>query len=260
MSQIGQKIIVSERQRGNPVLKHLRNVPWQHEKDIVPDYIVGATACALFISIRYHLLKPQYIERRLSELTSGEWRLRVLLCLIDQDDHAKPLHALNLLAIKYGCTLVLAHSQREAARLLECFKAYENNSGAAIKEKVDKDYLSRLTDVLTTVKPLNRTDVVTLTRTFGSLRDIINADLDQLRECPGLGDKKVKSLHDAFNKPFSLAASRRREERKRQREDASTHAAVECADIKGRDHTWPSTSYDDTHNTAATRSTLRNES
>lgn len=260
MSQLGQKIVVSDRQRGNPVLKHLRNVPWQHEKNIVPDYIVGATACALFISIRYHLLKPQYIERRLSELASGEWRLRVLLCLVDQDDHAKPLHALNLLAIKYGCTLVLAHSQREAARLLECFKAYENNSGAAIKEKVDKDYLSRITDVLTTIKPLNRTDVVTLTRTFGSLRDIVNADLDQLRECPGLGDKKVKSLYDAFNKPFSLAASRRREERKRQREDSSAPAAIEFAGTKELGHIRPPGRFDGTRNDNATiRNTFCNE-
>lgn len=219
-----QQIAVNERQRGNPLLKHLRNVPWRFEKKIVPDYVVGSTACALFISIKYHLLKPTYLERRLSEVKQGEWRLRVLLCLVDQEDHAKPLHDLNLMAIRYDCTLILAHSQREAARLLECFKAYENNSGAAIKAKIDKDYLSRLTDVLTTIKPLNRTDVVTLARTFGSLRGVANADLKSLKECPGLGDKKVKSLHDTFNKPFSLAASERR---KRKREQETNRQKVD---------------------------------
>lgn len=214
------RIAVSERQRGNPLLKHLRNVPWHFEKHVIPDYVVGASACCVFISIRYHLLKPLYIERRLSEVAEGQWRLKILLCLVDQDDHAKPLHALNILAIKYDSTLVLAHSQREAARLLECFKAYEHNSGAAIKEKVDHDYLSRLTDVLTTIKPINRTDVLTLARAFGSLKDVVNADLDQLQECPGLGDKKIAQLLDVFNKPFSLAARHRREDAKRKRDAA----------------------------------------
>ncbi|KAJ8611846.1 hypothetical protein CTAYLR_005782 [Chrysophaeum taylorii] len=213
-----QRILVNERQQGNPVLKLVRNVPWKFEKDLSVDYVVGAKAGALFISIRYHLLKPQYLERRLSEMRAAEWRLRVLLCLVDIEDNSKPLHDLNLLAIKYECTLVLAHSQREAARLLECFKAYETNSAAAIKEKVDKDYLSRLTDVLTTVKPLNRTDVATLSRNLGSFRDICNADLSQLRDCSGLGDKKVANLHDVFTKPFSEAARRNRTAKKRKRD------------------------------------------
>lgn len=36
-------IIVSKRQQGNPVLKHIRNVRWQFD-DIVPDYQVGRVA------------------------------------------------------------------------------------------------------------------------------------------------------------------------------------------------------------------------
>ena len=45
-------IMVSKRQEGNPVLKHIRNVRWQYA-DIVPDYQMGQQTCALFLSLRW---------------------------------------------------------------------------------------------------------------------------------------------------------------------------------------------------------------
>lgn len=35
-------------QRGNPILKFVRSVPWEFG-DIVPDYVLGQTTCALFL-------------------------------------------------------------------------------------------------------------------------------------------------------------------------------------------------------------------
>ncbi|KAH8049074.1 hypothetical protein JL722_12074 [Aureococcus anophagefferens] len=158
---MADRLLVSERQRGNPLLKHLRNVAWRFEKKLVPDYVVGEKHCAVFISIRYHLLKPSYLSRRLAELKAETWRLRVLLCHVDLDDAAKALHELNVLAVKAECTLILGHSDRECARYLECFKAYERNSAACIKDKVDGTHHAQLADALTTIKPVNKTDVAT---------------------------------------------------------------------------------------------------
>mmetsp|Transcript_7670 Transcript_7670/g.11560 ORF Transcript_7670/g.11560 Transcript_7670/m.11560 type:complete len:298 (+) Transcript_7670:73-966(+) len=210
------EIIVNEsRQKGNPLLKEIRHVKVVYMKDIVPDFIVGASACVMFISVRFHMLKPEFLSRRLAELKTVQFRLRVLLCLVDNDDHREAMHAINLAAIRSECTLILAHSSREAARFLECFKAYEHNNGAAIKEKIDKDHISKLTDILTTIKPLNKTDVVTLARTFGSFRNIVNAPQSQLQECPGLGDKKLSNLREVLDQPFSTAARLRRQQKKR---------------------------------------------
>ncbi|KAH8065230.1 hypothetical protein JL722_2139 [Aureococcus anophagefferens] len=141
---MADRLLVSERQRGNPLLKHLRNVAWRFEKKLVPDYVVGEKHCAVFISIRYHLLKPSYLSRRLAELKAETWRLRVLLCHVDLDDAAKALHELNVLAVKAECTLILGHSDRECA--YECFKAYERNSAACIKDKVDGTHHAQLAD------------------------------------------------------------------------------------------------------------------
>ena len=64
MSGALKHILVSERQRGNPLLEHIRNVPWRYATTPqTPDYILGDRNCALFISVRYHLLKPQSSSR-----------------------------------------------------------------------------------------------------------------------------------------------------------------------------------------------------
>lgn len=44
----GSSILVSPRQKGNPVLACLRSIPWEYS-DIVADYGLGLTTCALFL-------------------------------------------------------------------------------------------------------------------------------------------------------------------------------------------------------------------
>ena len=73
----GANLLVSNRQKGNPVLANIRQVAWEHA-DIKADYIMTPTAAAVFISVRYHLLNPQYVYKRMRELRS-EFELRVLL-------------------------------------------------------------------------------------------------------------------------------------------------------------------------------------
>lgn len=44
----GSSILVSPRQKGNPVLANLRSMPWEYS-DIPADYGLGLTTCALFL-------------------------------------------------------------------------------------------------------------------------------------------------------------------------------------------------------------------
>ena len=71
-------ILVSTRQRGNPLLRYVKNVRWQFAENLVPDYQLGPTTVALFLSLKYHLLHPNYIHYRIRELQRS-FRLRVLL-------------------------------------------------------------------------------------------------------------------------------------------------------------------------------------
>ena len=62
-------MLVSRRQQGNPVLRAIRNVPWQFDDHIAADYVLSESCCALFLSLRYHLLHPDYLLRRIRELS-----------------------------------------------------------------------------------------------------------------------------------------------------------------------------------------------
>ncbi len=64
----GGPLIVSSKQRGNPVLKHIKNVPWKFCDQITPDYQMSRLMCGFFLSMKYHLLNATYIHKRLKEI------------------------------------------------------------------------------------------------------------------------------------------------------------------------------------------------
>jgi DNA repair protein Rad10 len=49
---------------------------------LTSDYVLGATTCALFLSLRYHRLHPEYIYNRIQKL-GKEYNLRFLLIMVD---------------------------------------------------------------------------------------------------------------------------------------------------------------------------------
>ncbi|KAK9798154.1 hypothetical protein WJX73_000300 [Symbiochloris irregularis] len=207
-------ILVSQRQKGNPVLKHIVNVRKEFA-DIVPDYIIGSNSCALFLSLRYHLLKPDYIHFRMRELQRS-FTLRVLLCHVDVDDVVEPLQQVTRAAIANQITLVCAWSHLECARYLETFKAYESKPADLIQGRAEEDYMSRLNAAITTVRGINRTDVLTLGGTFQTAAGIMQASMEDLSLCPGIGPTKIRRLYDAFHEPFRRAVQPRAQETTRQ--------------------------------------------
>lgn len=193
-------VLVSRSQDGNPVLRHIRNVRWKFA-DVIPDFVLGVNSCAVFISLRYHLLHPQYLPTRILEL-QRKFRLCVVLCLVDAEDVVKPMGEVNKIAAMGDCTLLCAWSSEEAARYVETLKAYEHKSPEAIREKTDADYVSRLTGALTSVRGVNKVDAATLGANFGSLAALMRASAAEMAASPGIGPAKVKRLRDALHVPF----------------------------------------------------------
>ncbi|KAJ3116585.1 ssDNA endonuclease and repair protein rad10 [Physocladia obscura] len=197
------RILVNNNQRGNPILSHIKKIPWEHAS-IAPDYLVGASAAVLFLSLKYHRLKPEYIYQRMKPLGT-QFSLRILLCIVDIDDHQQPIRELTKACIVAGFTLFLAWSTQEAGQYLETFKSYEFKPPDSIKERVESDQFSKLSDCLVQVKSINKTDVLTLVSNFGSFKNIIEASPEELSVLPGFGDQKVKRLVEAVNTPFLIS-------------------------------------------------------
>eukprot|EP00656_Telonema_subtile_P038413 TRINITY_DN4325_c0_g1_i4.p1 TRINITY_DN4325_c0_g1~~TRINITY_DN4325_c0_g1_i4.p1 ORF type:complete len:140 (-),score=32.13 TRINITY_DN4325_c0_g1_i4:149-568(-) len=134
--------------------------------------------------MQYHLLHPEYIDTRIRRV-ERHFLLRLIVCSVDvvrhwgaadanlwQENTDEVLQGLIKLAYDNNFTLVLVWSAEEAARYLETYKAYEHKPADMIKAKVDPSYFAQLTDVLTSIRSINKTDVYTLASTFGSLKTL----------------------------------------------------------------------------------------
>lgn len=74
---------------------------------------------------------------------------------------------LSKLIMHLNSTLIIGWSNQEIGRYLEIYKVYEKKGPDTLKERPKEDFFGRVTDVLTSVKSVNRTDVENLLINFG---------------------------------------------------------------------------------------------
>ncbi|CCO32360.1 DNA excision repair protein ERCC-1 [Rhizoctonia solani AG-1 IB] len=159
---VGNIILVHKRQKGNPILDHIKGIPWEYNSDIVVDYQVGSTAVHLYKIRKFFMCNM------------------INVLLINWFEVGTPEF--------YQGAHKVAWSVEEVGKYIATYKLYEFKSHQLIQERVEADYQSVLRAALTTVRGVNRTDVMTLKTNFGL--------------CPGVGPTKVRRLREAFNKPF----------------------------------------------------------
>lgn len=201
-------ILVSPRQKGNPILNSVKTVAWEYS-DIPADYVVGATTCALFLSLKYHRLHPEYIYNRIRDL-KGQYTLRILLTMVDIENHEDPLRELSKTSLVNNVTVMLCWSAQEAGRYLELFKTFENAAPTTIRAHQSSSYPEKMVEFITAPRSINKTDAVGLVSNFGSIRTAINATPEEVGLIAGWGDKKVQRWCTAVREPFRVQKAARR--------------------------------------------------
>ena len=167
---------------------------------------MGATTCVLFLSLRYHRLHPEYIYHRIQTL-GKRYTLRILLVLVDIENHSDALRELTKTSVVNNYTVILSWNSAEAGRYLETFKSYETTEPTLIQEKIATDYTSRLVDTLSGIRSVNRSDAFALVGNLGSLKRAINSDATELELIPGWGAQKVSRFLKATTQPFIVRQS-----------------------------------------------------
>lgn len=201
-------ILVSARQKGNPILNSIRSLPWEYS-DIPSDFVLGNTTCAFFLSLKYHRLHPEYIYSRIRAL-GGKYNLRVLLTMVDIQNHEEPLKELSKTSLINNLTLILCWSAQEAGRYLELYKSYEHASPTSIRAHQATSYAEKMTEFITIPRSINKTDAVGLVSAFGSIRGAVNARPEEIGTIAGWGEKKVQRWCQSVREPFRLRKAARR--------------------------------------------------
>lgn len=198
-----QAIIAKERQKDNPILACIRStlVDYVKNDQLSADFLAGPDTAVLFISLKFQLLYQDYLARRIKSL--GEWRNRILLCRVDVDQPEEALQQVTIAAFHGKLSLLLAWTDAEAAAYLETLHKYQSKGAEALRGRLTQgNHHTRLLEVLTTVKGINKTDAAALAGRFGSLAGVAKASQEELLRCSGIGDKKVRQLTNVFHKPF----------------------------------------------------------
>ncbi|KAF9695820.1 hypothetical protein EKO04_005821 [Ascochyta lentis] len=201
-------ILVSPRQKGNPILNNVKSTAWEYS-DIPADYVLGATTCALFLSLKYHRLHPEYIYNRIRDL-KGQYDLRIVLTMVDVENHEDSLRELSKTSMVNNVTIMLCWSAQEAGRYLELFKTFEHAAPTSIRAKQSSTYAENMVDFITVPRGINKTDAVGLVSNFGSIRTAINAGPEEIGLIAGWGDKKVQRWSNAVKEPFRVKKAARR--------------------------------------------------
>jgi len=209
-----QHIVVHPCQKGNPLLNSLTNVSWKYSDSTAPppaDYIMTPSSCALFLSLRYHALKPEYIYKRLKHLHSYKtFTIKVLLCLVDVKEPTKAVVELTKACFVVDVTLLLAFSNGEAATYVETFKSYEKKPADSIKTKQSTSHVSKASEVLSSIPSINTTDAHTLLTEFETLVNLSKVSEENLALCPGIGGIKANNITKLFNQPFLKHSDRKK--------------------------------------------------
>lgn len=200
-------ILVSTRQKGNPILNHIKILPWEYA-DIPADYVIGTTTCALFLSLKYHRLHPEYIYSRI-RLLAGKYNLRIVLVMVDIPNHEDALKELSKTSIVNNLTLMLCWSAPEAAHYLELFKSSEHAQPTAIRTQQAQSYQESLVEFVTAPRSINKSDAASLISTFGSLQNAMNAQPEQISSVPGWGEKKVHQWCSAVREDFRVETTKK---------------------------------------------------
>lgn len=201
-------ILVSARQKGNPSLNYIKSLPWEYS-DIPADYVLGATTCALFLSLKYHRLHPEYIYSRIRAL-GHNYNLRILLTMVDIQNHEESLKELSKTSLINNLTLILCWSAQEAGRYLELYKSYEHASPTSIRAHQATSYSEKLVEFITVPRSINKTDAVSLVSASGSIRAAVNARPEEIGEITGWGEKKVQRWCGTVRENFRVRKAAKR--------------------------------------------------
>ena len=201
-------ILVSSRQKGNPILNAVRSLPWEYS-DIPADFVLGNTTCAFFLSLKYHRLHPEYIYTRIRAL-GGKYNLRILLTMVDIQNHEDPLKELSKTSLINNLTLILCWSAQEAGRYLELYKSFEHASPTSIRAHQSTSYSDKLVEFITVPRSINKTDALGLVSAFGSIKHAVNARPEEIGTIAGWGEKKVQRWCQSVREPFRVRKAARR--------------------------------------------------
>ncbi|KAF9765078.1 Mating-type switching protein swi10 [Nosema granulosis] len=191
-------IKINSLQKGNNLISHLSFSTFVYEDKLSTDYEINGSISVLFLSLRFHCCKPEYIYKRINKLKP--YKVSILLLLVDSDNYSSTLLELHE---RVRITIIVAFSNEECARYLRGFDINANRSINLIRKK-DSDHET----FLTSFKKLNKNDVEGILNNYTSLKEAFE-DVDKnMKFIGGVGEIKSSVLKKYYEMDFKASSEK----------------------------------------------------
>eukprot|EP00347_Sterkiella_histriomuscorum_P024333 403331490 len=209
------QVKVNKKQETNPLLKYSRfqyilvddQNPQHQTSPMFEDYDINEKVSLLFLQLSYHIAYPLYIIQRLEDIyRHRKTRNKMLLVLNDDKDDQNMINGLLMECIKFETKMIMCWSFEEAAQYIQTFKSYENKTQTMLEGKYQNQgntHLEQATDVLGSIRRVNKTDAKNLLCNFGSIEQVILApSYEEFLNMDGIGQSKIDAITQCFRGKF----------------------------------------------------------
>lgn len=178
-------------QRGNKLLEFLTTTSFSFDSSVNGDYEVGTTSL-LFLSLKFHATKPEYIHKRIAKWKNS--KLRIIMVYVDVHNYHKILEELFA---TLSITIVVCKNYEECSKYLRGFDICCRRSSQVLRKKE-----STVDNFLEAFPKMNKTNSEIIQGKFNTLQDFISCDTNSLSVLFGIGTEKARSISSYFKKPF----------------------------------------------------------
>lgn len=163
-------------------------------------YVIYNNCCALFLSLKYHMSKPEYIYEEISKL-KNKYQISLLIVLLDHLIYEELFKEITVLSIRTNFTVLPCWSYEEAAQHIEHFRKNIDKSPEMIMGRNVNSNINHQNSIeaLTQINSINRIDGQTLLATFETMGKLLYASLDEISLCPGISMTKAKRMQRVFD-------------------------------------------------------------
>ncbi|KAI5193213.1 DNA excision repair protein ERCC-1 [Nematocida sp. AWRm77] len=213
-----KSIRVSETQRGNALLRHLKRARVVFAP-LLFDFEPGSVFGVLYLTLRLHIENPSYLYKRIEEIKGKKTIRKVgVLLLVDTPvDTPRAVHAFSTLQIEclgMGAQVFTAYTSAESAMYIENMHGQRKDAAGKLRnykytlskhmrtlskpgiEAFSLSEYSRKALFLTSIPKITSKDTTSLLAAHGTLREVLEAMDKSSPNISGIG--KIKE--HAFKK------------------------------------------------------------
>lgn len=193
-------LVISNRQKGNQLIKILNGIQMEWKDDTVADYSIGEKVAVLFLALTYHRQHPDYIAERIKQLKSS-FPVRILLFLVNSEKADLVIQKLTIFCNHNNINIVLAFDYEEAGRWIMSLYNSQENSVDHLKA-INESNFEMATEALQSLGTSKR-EAEALIDNFSSIADCLLASKEDI-ENSGifLNPSKIDTFVEAVNSPF----------------------------------------------------------